>query len=80
MIATGVYLTDVNPTMVYRGVVSQYNDYYAWCCRAQHSGHVSFREGRLENCLFRYGCIGNWYPWVRIRVHSDGTFTSRTGS
>ncbi len=80
VIATGVYVTAVNPTLVYRGVVSQYNDYYQWCCGAPNSGHVSFRQGRFENCLFRYGCVGNWYPWVRIRVHSDGTFTWRTGS
>lgn len=80
VIATGVYVTDLNPTMVYHGVVEQYNHYYEWCCGAPNSAHVSFRQARFENCLFRYGCIGNWYPWVRIRVRSNGTFTARTGS
>ena len=27
-----------------------------------HGGHVSFREGDWENCIFHYGCFKNIYP------------------
>jgi hypothetical protein len=76
---SGVYVTDVNSTMDYRGVENAYGHHYEWCCGWPQSGYVSFRQGRFENCVVRWGCIGSWYPWVRIRVHRGGTHSSEVG-
>ncbi len=77
---TGVYLRDVDPNWRYGGIVARYKQSYTWCCRRRNSGVVSFVQARFDNCLPWAGCIGTVYPWLRIRVHANGTFTSATGS
>jgi hypothetical protein len=76
----GTYVTNVDPNMQYDGVVGSWEHYDTWCCFSRTSGHLSFRQGRFDNCVFRYGCIGTWYPWVRIHAHGDGSYHYRTGS
>ena len=79
-VSSGTYLTDVDANIQYRGEVSQADHWYAWCCGTGGSGHSSRRQAHLENCVFRFGCLGSYYPWVRINAHADGTYTRRTGS
>lgn len=74
------YVSDVNSTMNYRGVVAATGWYYRWCCGASRSGHFSLRQAKFENCLPRLGCWHVEYPWVRIWVHANGTYTARTGA
>jgi hypothetical protein len=76
----GTYVTDVHPTMSYRGVANAWEHYDTWCCFSRTSGHLSFRQGHFDNCVVKYGCIGAWYPWVRIHAHGDGSYHYRTGS
>jgi hypothetical protein len=76
----GTYVTNVDPNMQYRGVVGSWEHHDTWCCFSATSGHVSFRQGRFDNCVLKYGCIGTWYPWVRIHARGDGSYHYRTGS
>ena len=78
-IASGTYLTDVDANMQYRGELPGSDNWYVWCCKSGTSGHASRRQAHLENCIFRYGCLSNFYPWVKINAHADGSYTWRTG-
>lgn len=74
-----VYLTDVDANWRWRGITSSWGDFYSWCCSTWNSGHQSFRQGFMENCVLAYGCIRAEYPWVLVRGHSDGSFSYDTG-
>ncbi len=39
-----------------------------------HSGYRHFRKGSFENCVFKVGCVGIWYPTNDLIVHHDGTW------
>lgn len=78
-VQSGTYVTNVDGAIYYRGETSAIDYPYVWCCGRSDSGHFSQRQGHLENCVFRYGCFSNFYPWVRIRAHGDGSYTWRTG-
>jgi hypothetical protein len=45
------YVSDVDPNMDYKGVVASTGNYYTWCCGTTRSGHVSYRQGRFDNCI-----------------------------
>lgn len=77
---SNAYLTDVDANYRWRGITSAWGDFYSWCCSTWNSGHQSFRQGYLENCVLTYGCIRAEYPWVLIRGHSDGSFSYDTGT
>jgi hypothetical protein len=79
-VGTGTYVTNVDPNYRYGGVVSASQHYYVWCCYRGDSGHVSFRQARFDNCVPWVGCLSTVYPWVRIRAHSDGSYTWQTGT
>jgi len=74
------YITDVDPNYQYVGVVSSWGAWYIWCCRTLYSGHSSFRQARFTNCVLKIGCVGEYYPWVRINTRANGSFTYATGS
>lgn len=74
------YVTDVDPNYQYVGVVSSWGAWYIWCCGTQYSGHISFRQARFTNCVLRIGCVGEYYPWVRINSRADGSYVYATGS
>jgi hypothetical protein len=74
------YVTDVDPNYQYVGVVSSWGAWYVWCCRTQYSGHSSFRQARFTNCVLKIGCVGEYYPWVRINSRADGSYVYATGS
>ena len=78
-VSTGTYVTNVDPNYQYRGVVSAWNQYFVWCCGRADSGHVSYRQARFDNCVLYIGCIGTYYPWVRIRAHANGSYAWNTG-
>jgi hypothetical protein len=79
-VAMGTYVTNVDANMYYRGGVNAWAHHDTWCCFSGTSGHLSFRQGRFDNCILKYGCIGTYYPWVRIHAHGDGSYHYRTGS
>jgi hypothetical protein len=74
------YVTDVDPNYQYVGVVSSWGTWYIWCCGTRYSGHSSFRQARFTNCVLKIGCVGEYYPWVRINTRADGSFAYATGS
>ena len=74
------YITDVDPNYQYVGVVSSWGAWYIWCCGTKYSGHSSFRQARFTNCVLRIGCVGEYYPWVRINSRADGSYVYATGS
>jgi hypothetical protein len=73
------YVSDMNK-MKYRGLIASTGWYYRWCCGVSSSGHTSFRQAKLENCVPVIGCWHAEYPWVRISVRADGTYRARTGT
>jgi hypothetical protein len=74
------YVTDVDPNYEYAGVVSSWGAWYIWCCGTQYSGQSSFRQARFTNCVLKIGCVGEYYPWVRINSRADGSYVYATGS
>lgn len=39
------------------------------------SRYYSWRQGRVENCVIKYGCIANAYPDAWIRSYGNGYWT-----
>jgi len=73
------YITNVDPNYQYYGVVSSWGSWYIWCCGTTYSGHTSFRQARFTNCVLKIGCVGEYYPWVRINSRANGSFSYSTG-
>jgi hypothetical protein len=72
--AVYAYPTAMDRFMKYRGLVSRWDRYYTSCCFSSTSGHSSYRMAEFENCLPLKGCIGSWYPRVRIDVAVGGAW------
>jgi hypothetical protein len=75
------WFTDLDPNFIIIDVsVSPHGWFYTWCCGDGRSGHYAFRQGEIQNCILKYGCIGTWYPTVEIFVHGNGTaYVRRSG-
>jgi hypothetical protein len=72
------WFTDVDPNFIIISVsLSPHGWFYTWCCGDGHSGHYAFRQGEIQNCILKYGCIGTWYPTIEIFLHGDGTWHVR---
>lgn len=69
-----VYLSDVDPNFVYRGIVNSTDNW-----GPGHTWHYSFRQGHIENCVVKYGCIGSTYPYIWIRAMNNGDFSADGG-
>jgi hypothetical protein len=52
--------------------------YYHWS-GSRRGGHVSFRQGDWDNCVFGWGCFGNIYPWIEIWVNGNGAWAQDQG-
>lgn len=52
--------------------------YYQWR-GSGHGGHVSFRQGDWQNCIFYYGCFKNIYPWIEIWINGNGAWAQDQG-
>jgi hypothetical protein len=57
---------------------SGWGNYYSWRGSSQ-GGHVSYRAGDWDNCVFRWGCFGNIYPWIEIWVNGNGAWAQDQG-
>ena len=61
------FMSEVDPNFYYR-------ERTADSVSAVPSSDVeSFMQGRVENCVIKYGCIGNEYPSVKIIMRGNGT-------
>lgn len=61
------YVTNMDSQEYYRGVVSQWG-YYAG------TSYDAMRQGQIDNCVLKYGCIGSTYPAVQIIVYKNGSW------
>ena len=77
--AVTVYVTDVDPNMDYHGVTGAIGYFYRWCCSRIRSGHYSFRQGKFRNCILWFPCTRTEYPWVKIWVRANGSWSYDTG-
>ena len=78
-VRTSTYVSHVDPNWDYKGVIGAKGDFYRWCCGDARSGHYTFRQARFDNCIPWIGCIRREYPWVRIWVRGNGTWSYDTG-
>ena len=72
---TSAYATNVDANWYYRGLSASTGYFYG----ANQSGHYSFRQAKMENCVLKYGCVGSEYPWVKIWVQGDGGYRWQRG-
>ena len=78
-VGTETYVTDTDGLNEYDGIVGSSGSWFQWCCRDRRSGHRAFRQAEFRNCIFRYGCLSTAYPWIRMSVRGDGTYTYSVG-
>jgi hypothetical protein len=76
---TSTRITDADPFAYYQGIVGSNGYYYERVKGYPRSGHFSFRQGRVDNCVLKYGCVATTYPWVEMYSRSDGSARIRTG-
>ena len=73
---SSAYATNMDANWYYRGLAGSTGYFYG----SNQSGHYSFREAEMENCVLKYGCIGSEYPWIKIWVRGDGSYSWERGS
>jgi hypothetical protein len=73
---SSAYATNVDANWYYRGLAGSAGYFYG----ANQSGHYSFRQAKMENCVLKYGCIGSEYPWVKIWAEGNGSYRWQRGS
>ncbi len=69
---------NVDPNGQVRYDNNGYGWYYTWA-GGPFGGHYAHREGRVDNCILRYGCIGSYYPYVDMWVNGNGAWTASGG-
>jgi len=79
VVNTGTYVSNVDPNWIYRGLTASSGYFFTWCCGQAQSGHYGLRQGHFDNCILKYGCVGSEYPWVKIWIHGDGSWSYDTG-
>lgn len=67
------WIDNVDPNYYWRGgsVISQ-----QWI----GTGYWTEMQGRVENCVFKYGCVGNAYPGGWIQTYGSGYWTGNAWS
>ena len=70
---------DVDPTGQVRYDSNGYGWYYTWA-GGPFGGHYSHRDGKIDNCILRYGCIGSYYPYVDMWLNGNGAWTASGGT
>lgn len=70
-VSVGVYVTNMDPNFYYRGVVNQWDRF-----TTNNATHDSMRQAQIDNCVFKYGCIGTVYPAIEIWANKDGSSTA----
>jgi hypothetical protein len=70
--------SDVNGGYINDHGCDGWGDYYRWS-GSDHGGHVSFRQGDWENCVYWFGCFKNIYPWIEIWVNGNGAWAQDQG-
>lgn len=76
----GWYIDRVDSTQYWRGQVNSEYSFYDYGVNNGHprSAYKHYRQGRFENCVVKYGCIGNTYPANTLRSYYNGTWAWKT--
>lgn len=58
------------------GIISHSADFYGpWW----HAGFYSDAQAVFHNCIAKYGCIGDRYPWIHAQLWDDGEYFFQAG-
>lgn len=76
-VSVGTYFSSVDPNYLIGGTWG--HGWHFSSAGSATGGHYSFRQARVDNCVFHYGCIRTEYPWVEIWVNSSGGWSYNTG-
>jgi len=71
-------LVDIDSAWSYEGIASSYNEFYPWNGGYGHgrSGYRWYRKLHFYGgCIPIVGNCANRYPWMKMWVHSNGTFS-----
>ena len=68
------YLSDVDGNFIYREELVRRTSHFSWLYGHPSSGYEHARQARIENCVFKYGCISSTYPHNVLYSYSDGTY------
>ena len=79
-VSTNWYITDVDSQQYWRGIVNDEFLFYDYSTNDGHprSAYKHYRQGRFENCVLKYGCIGTTYPANTLRSYYNGTWAWET--
>ena len=45
--------------------------------RQPAGGHYSRRQGKIDNCILKWGCIGTHYPQIELWVNGNGAWAAK---
>jgi hypothetical protein len=71
------YFTDVDALWYDRGQVRNESYHYAAWGGYPKSGHKSFTQRQIENCLVH--CVGVDHPWADVHAFADGAYWFNLG-
>lgn len=71
------YFTEVDSIWYDRGQVQNQAHHYAAWSGYSKSGHKSFTQRHIENCLVH--CIGGQHPWADVHAFADGAYWFNVG-
>lgn len=50
--------------------------WYTWR-NSPTGGHYSRRQGKIDNCIFRWGCLASHYPQIEFWVNGNGAWAAK---
>jgi hypothetical protein len=79
-VTTGWYISDVDSQEYWKGINNTELLFYDYSTNDGHprSAFKHYRQGRFENCVLKYGCIGTTYPTNLLRSYYNGTWVWST--
>lgn len=79
-VTKGYALANVDSQQYWRGIVNKEFTFYDYSTnnRKPRSAYKNYQQGRFENCVLKYGCIGSTYPANTLRSSYNGTWAWST--
>lgn len=70
------YISDVDSQFQWKEIIKTTANYYDFSANDGHprSAYYHYRMGHLTNCVFKFGCIGDYYPVNYLRSYYNGTW------
>lgn len=77
--AYGWQTSKIDPNEYWQGQTEVDTHWYAYHAGSPRSGLYHMRQGYFQNCILKYGCVGNHYPTNKIWSHANGTYNWSAG-